>query len=132
MKFAGVDTINDAEKLARAELQVARSQRAELEPGAAYISDLTGCRVMAAINNEPATEIGIIQDVILGAGSAPLLVISQTIGERSRELMIPFAEEYIRSLDVHHKLLELAVPEGMLELDAPLSREEKEDQHRGG
>lgn len=132
MKFAGVDSIDDAQALVNCELQIARAERTELEPGAAYIAELVGCQVVAAEGDRTAVEIGVINDVIFGAGSAPLLLILRKSGKRQRELMIPFAAEYIRRLDVRDKVLEMALPEGMLELDAPLSREEKEDQHRGG
>ena len=40
LKFAGVDSISDAEQLAGMELQVPREERAELEAGAAYVSEI--------------------------------------------------------------------------------------------
>src|SRR5947207_2885976 len=40
LKFAGVDSMSDAEALVGSELQVPLSERAELEPGVAYVSDL--------------------------------------------------------------------------------------------
>lgn len=130
MKFAGVDSIDGAQALVNCELQIPSTERTELEPGAAYIADLIGCRIIATQGNRPAADIGAIEDVIFGAGSAPLLVIIQKNENSTRELMIPFAEQYVLRLDVHKKVMEMALPEGMLELDAPLSREEKEDQHR--
>ena len=45
LKFVGVDSISDAEVLVGAELQIPRSQRAELEAGWTYVSDLVGCVV---------------------------------------------------------------------------------------
>ena len=39
LKFAGVDHISDAKRLAGMELQIPQEQRAELEAGAAYISE---------------------------------------------------------------------------------------------
>ena len=45
LKFAGVDSISDAEQLAGWEVQIPREQRAELEEGAAYVSELVGCEV---------------------------------------------------------------------------------------
>ena len=58
-----------------------------------------------------------------GSGDAPLLVVK---GEK--EFLVPFAEEFVRSLDVERKRLDMALPEGLLELDAPLSEEEKRSQ----
>src|SRR3954469_12087752 len=40
LKFAGVDSISDAEALVGSEIQVPREQRAEVEACAAYVSDL--------------------------------------------------------------------------------------------
>jgi 16S rRNA processing protein RimM len=45
LKFAGVDSISEAETLVGCELQVPRSQRLELQAGWNYVSDLVGCRV---------------------------------------------------------------------------------------
>src|ERR1700757_205937 len=45
LKLEGFDSISEAESLLRCELQVPRSERAELEPGWNYVSDLEGCTV---------------------------------------------------------------------------------------
>ena len=49
LKFAGVESISDAELLAGMELQIPQEQRAELEAGAAYVSDLVGCEVLVQL-----------------------------------------------------------------------------------
>jgi hypothetical protein len=46
LKFAGVDSISDAEALVGSELQVPRTQRAALEEGWKFVSDLVGCAVL--------------------------------------------------------------------------------------
>ncbi len=46
LKFRGVDSISDAEVLVGAELQVPGAERAELEQGWTYVSDLIGCVVV--------------------------------------------------------------------------------------
>src|SRR3954470_11276334 len=80
-KFQGVESINDAESLIGSEIQVPREQRAEIESGAAYVSDLVGCAVF-----DHGRAIGSVKDVQFGAGEAPLLVVS----EGTKELLIPF------------------------------------------
>ena len=70
LKFQGIETISDAEPLVGAELQLPRSERAQLEPGWTYLSDLIGCTVF-----DGQREIGEIEDVQFGAGEAPLLVV---------------------------------------------------------
>ena len=80
LKFAGVETITEAGALKGAELQVPRSERAELESGWTYLSDLIGCTVF-----DSGREIGPIVDVVFGAGEAPLLVVgSKGQGRRCR------------------------------------------------
>jgi len=115
LKFEGVESINDAEALIGCELQIPKAERAELEPGAAYISDLVGVRVF-----DRGREVGEIRDVQFGSGEAPTLVVQ---GEK--EVLVPYAEAFIRGLDLSGKRLEMELPEGLLELDAPLSAEEK-------
>jgi 16S rRNA processing protein RimM len=45
LRFAGVDSIEQAERLAGRDVLVPLSERLPLDPGAAYISDLIGCTV---------------------------------------------------------------------------------------
>jgi 16S rRNA processing protein RimM len=46
----------------------------------------------------------------------------------SKEYEIPFAEAYLKNADLARKQIHMALPEGMLELNAPLTAEEKEQQ----
>jgi 16S rRNA processing protein RimM len=50
------------------------------------------------------------------------------VGDGAKEYLIPFAAAYLQRLDTAAKIIEMALPEGMLDLDAPLSREEKDRQ----
>lgn len=119
LKFAGVDSISDAEPLVGCELQVPFAERTKLEPGAAFVSDLVGCTLV-----DHDREIGVISDVRFGAGEAPLLVV----GEGKSELEIPFAQEFLKQIDLEHKRIEMNLPEGLLEVNAPLTDEEKNQQ----
>lgn len=119
LKFASVDSMTDAETLIGSEIQIPRSERAELGSDEFYISDLIGCTV-----TDSGREIGRIKDVQFGSGEAPLLVI-----QGQKEYLVPFAGAYIEKISLEQKLLEMKLPEGMLELDAPLSHEEKQRQH---
>jgi 16S rRNA processing protein RimM len=123
LKFAGTDSISQAEELIGCEIQVPLEQRTELEDGSIYLSDLTGCTVFDADR-----EVGKIQDVQFGSGEAPLLIVKAGAAKEDKEYMIPFAAEFLKSLDVQHKRVEMVLPAGMLELDAPLNKDEKERQ----
>jgi 16S rRNA processing protein RimM len=124
LKFAGVESISDAETLAGAEIQIAASERAELEAGAnemaVYLSELEGCAVF-----DGGREIGKVLRVE-PTGEVANLVVEAHGG---RELLIPFAAAYIVKLDTAAKRLEMQLPEGLLEIDAPLSAEEKREMH---
>ncbi len=111
LKFEGVDTITDAEALKGAELQVPRAERAALEQGWIYLSDLVGCTVF-----DGDREIGPIEDVQFGAGEAPLLVVK---GAGKLPYEIPFAEAYLLKVDVERKQVLMQLPEGLLDVNGP-------------
>jgi 16S rRNA processing protein RimM len=120
LKFAGVDSISEAEALVGCELQVPQSQRSELQAGWNYVSDLVGCALL-----DGGREVGRIEDVQFGAGEAPLLIVRAAA---SKLLEVPFAEAYLEGVDVERKQVRMKLPEGLLEVNAPLSAEEKREQ----
>jgi len=123
LKFATVDSISEAEALVGCELQVLRSERARLESGWTYVSDLVGCIVF-----DREREIGRIADVQFGAGEAPLLLVRGS----EAEYEIPFAESYLRNLDLAGNRVFMELPAGLLEVNAPLTAEEKARQAGSG
>jgi 16S rRNA processing protein RimM len=122
LKFEEIDSISGAEALVGCEVQIPASDRAKVEPGCAYVSDLVGCSVF---NGEQ--EIGLVKDVQFGAGEAPLLQVKGV-----REYDIPFAEAFLKNVDVRGKRIEMVLPEGMLDVNAPMTAEEKEQQKKSG
>ena len=121
LKFAAVDSISDAEAFVGCELQVPLGERAELEAGWTYVSDLVGCTVF-----DGPREVGQVADVQSGAGEAPLLIVRTG----RNEYEIPYAEEYLKSVDLARKQIHMLLPEGMLEVNAPLTAVEKEQQKK--
>ena len=120
LKFRGVDSMTDAEALIGWELQVPSAERAQLDRGWNYVSDLVGCNVF-----DCAREIGRIADVQFGAGEAPLLVVVAGSGEK---FDVPFAEAYLESVDVAQRQVRMNLPEGMLQINARMTPEEKREQ----
>jgi len=123
LKFAGVDSISEAETLIGSELQLPRSQRSELQAGWNYVSDLVGCAVL-----DHGREIGRLEDVQFGAGEAPLLIVREVA---NRLLEVPFAEAYLERVDLEQKQVRMKLPEGLLEVNEPLTAEEKREQAQG-
>jgi 16S rRNA processing protein RimM len=110
LKFAGVDDISAAERLAGWEVQVPREGRRKLQGSAVYQSDLAGCRVL-----QRGRELGRIEAVDDRTGT-PLLVVATAQGE----LLIPFAQEICRRVDVEAGVVEVELPEGLEDLNRDL------------
>jgi len=123
LKFAGIGSISDAEALKGSELQIPRAERARLEPGWTYLSDLAGCTVF-----DGGREIGKIAGVSFGAGEAPLLVVGNDKQKAGAKLPyeIPFAEAYLEEIDVERKQVRMRLPEGLLDVNAPVKKGKKE------
>ncbi len=112
LKFAGIDSISEAEGLVGCEVQIPESERAPLEPGAYYISDLAGCTLL---NGNVA--VGTITTLRTVSGGVPLLVV-QSPSQPPGELEIPFAEAYLECVDLDAKLVRMNLPEGLLDINS--------------
>ena len=114
--------MSDAELLIGSELQVPLADRAKLEQGWTYVSDLIGSVVL-----DHGREIGRIEDVQFGAGEAPLLIVADSAGKK---FDVPFAEAYLEGVDIAQRQVRMNLPEGMLEINAPVTQEEKQEQQQ--
>src|SRR5208337_4561835 len=117
LKFSGIDSINDAELLRGLLVAIPASERAHLTDGAVYSSDLIGGEVVN-VSSSPAS-VGTITDVDREAG---LLVVQPAGGG---EILIPFAKAYLADIDVKGKRIEMRLPDGLLDINAPVSEEER-------
>jgi 16S rRNA processing protein RimM len=121
LHFAGVDSISAAEELAGQIVAIPQEERAKLDEDEVFIGDLIGCALVDVAGSEPAT-VGEIEDVDRSAGPAAILVVR---GKSSTdEILIPFAKEYLRRVDVGAKRVEMALPEGLVELNEPKRSEQ--------
>jgi 16S rRNA processing protein RimM len=107
LKFKGVDTISDAEKLAGAEVAIPFEQRANLAEQEFYQSDLIGCEVVDAAGRS----LGVVTDFQETGGAALLQV-----GEN---LLIPFAKSICTKIDLDRKQITVNLPDGLLDLNQP-------------
>jgi 16S rRNA processing protein RimM len=120
LHFVGVDSISDAEKLAGLIVAIPLEERARLDEDEVFIGDLIGCSLVDVAGTEPVT-VGEIEDVDRSAGPVAILVVrgksaSQHSGD---EILIPFAKDYLRRVDVDAKRVEMALPEGLVDLNRP-------------
>lgn len=115
LKFAGVDSISDAEALRDFEVVIPREERMALEEDAQYIGDLVGCSLIDVANDAERT-VGVVESVERAQGIAAMLVVRRHDGD---ELLVPFARAYLRRIDITAKLIEMALPAGLTSLNLP-------------
>ena len=113
LHFAGVDSISAAEELKGMIVAVPHADRASLADGEAYIGELIGCVLVNVAGGAPVS-VGAIEDVDRSAGPVPLLVVRGNAGE----VLIPFAKSYMRKIDLEAKRVEMALPEGLVDLNS--------------
>ena len=126
--FADCTTIDTAEKLRGYEVFIPFAERIELSVGSYFVSDLIGCAVFDCPTAEPKLAspvchmaeaprvLGTVRDVFFPGESirgTPLLEIETLQGE----LLIPFAEDICRSIDVAARRIDVTLPEGLADLN---------------
>jgi 16S rRNA processing protein RimM len=113
LHFAGIDSISAAETLTGLVVAIPRAERAALGEDEAYIGDLIGCALFDVAGTE-VVPVGEIEDVDLTAGPVALLMVRSAAGQ----LLIPFAKSYLRRIDLDARRVEMALPEGLADLNA--------------
>ena len=114
LHFSGVDSISDAATLAGLIVAIPRVERAALGEDETYIGDLIGCALVDVAGAEPVL-VGEVEDVDRTAGPVALLVVHGAGGE----ILVPFAKSYLRKIDLNAKRVEMALPEGLIDLNSP-------------
>ena len=104
VKFKGIDSIEQAEKLKNKILYVSRDEF-DLPEGVYFIADLIGLSVY-----EGDTLYGKIDDVF-PAGGCDVYSIK---GEK--EILFPALKENILLVDLENKIMKVKIPEGLLDL----------------
>ena len=104
----GVETIDDAETLAGAELRVPVDRLAALPSQTFYRHDLVGCVVETA----DGQRVGMVREVDGTLGGSRLVVD----GPRG-EVLIPLAAEICTTVDVGAKRIVIRPPDGLLDLN---------------
>jgi 16S rRNA processing protein RimM len=114
LHFSGTNSISEAETLAALIVAIPITERASLAEDEAYIGDLIGCMLVDVAGSEPVS-VGEIEAVDRTAGPVALLVVRGA----HDEILVPFAKAYVRKIDLEAKRVEMALPEGLTNLNAP-------------
>ncbi len=129
--FAGVASINEAEKFRGLDVLLPFEQRVTLPAGQYFVADLIGCAVFEAASGGSAVAsspcsmdvvpelLGTVRDVQFpGEGESvygtPLLEVETEQGE----LLIPLAEDICRRIDVAARRIEVMLPAGLRDLNS--------------
>ena len=108
VKLRGIDSISQAEELIGAELAISEKDLPKNAAGTFYTFHLKGCEVVA----KDGETLGTVTDV-LDSGGTPILKVTGKGGE----ILIPFAEDYLRRMDVEQKRIEVDLPDGLRDLN---------------
>jgi 16S rRNA processing protein RimM len=108
ISLEGVETMNEAEALAGAELKVTADAAMALPDGTYYHHDLIGCEVQD-------TEGRLIGQVTAVEG--PLETSRLVVAAPHGEVLIPLAADICVEIDPPAKRIRVAAPEGLIELN---------------
>ncbi|WIF94618.1 ribosome maturation factor RimM [Caminicella sporogenes] len=113
IKFKGLNNINDVEKYKNKYIYIDESQLRKLPEDTYYIFDLVGCNVYDEDNNL----IGKLIDVIQNTAQDIYVVerLDEEDREKTKKVMIPAVEEFIKKIDIKNKSIIVHLIEGMLE-----------------
>lgn len=98
VSFSGIDTREDAERLAGLEVSVDRADAVPLPPDAWYAADVLGCEVFLE-----DTRLGTLTDIMQNTGADVYTVRTPEGGE----IMFPALRDLIRSVDTENKRMVL-------------------------
>jgi len=117
LHFEGIDSISAAETLAGLTVAIPRADRAPLAEDEIYIADLVGCTLYDLAKSDTPVFVGQIEGVDRSAGPVSILEVSSP--GSTEEILIPFAKSYLRTIDLAAKRVEMALPEGLTNLNVP-------------
>lgn len=104
VKFAGVDSIEDAERLRDQELRIPEEDLEALPQGSYYHHQLKGLEVV----DEAGRSLGHAAEILETGGEAPVLIVR---GGTGMETMIPLADAFVRRVDLAGGRIVVAPPE---------------------
>jgi 16S rRNA processing protein RimM len=105
-KFRGIDNISDAEMWQGAEMRVPAADRAPLEEGEFYYSDLIGCEVW---DRKLGDRVGVVTAMQEFGGAGTL--------ELDNGLLIPYAKAICVNIDPAARRIDVELPVGLRELN---------------
>ncbi len=113
VKFKGVDTPEQAKKLAGLEILVPRDKACPLEAGEYYVNDLCQCVLVhkgtpvGTITNVLEGGAGDLLEVTLTEGSVPEETDAKAKASGNKTCLVPFRKEFVGKVDLKARTVEL-------------------------
>lgn len=113
VKFRGVDTPEQAKKIAGFEILVPRDKACPLSSGEFYVSDLCQCVLMykgtplGTITDVMEGGAGDLLEVTLSDGSVPESDTAKAATSGNKTRLVPFRKEFVGKVDIKAKTVEL-------------------------
>ncbi len=104
IKIEGYESIEESSKLINKNIYVSRDNAIPLFDNEYYIVDLIGLKVYAG-----NIEIGIVKEILRNKSHDILSVL-----HNDKEILIPFVDEYIESIDINLKVVRVKNIEGLI------------------
>ncbi|MCF2875475.1 MULTISPECIES: ribosome maturation factor RimM [unclassified Tenacibaculum] len=108
VKFEDVDSEQDADAIMRSDIYLPLDLLPKLSGNKFYYHEVIGFKVIDASHGEVG-DIVSIND----SSAQPLFEIEGTNGD---EIFIPMIDEFIKKVDKENKIVEVATPEGLIDL----------------
>ena len=106
VKFKGIETVEAAEKLRNAFVEIDRKDAIPLEEGEYFIADLLGLDVFV----DTGEKLGILDD-IFNTGSNDIYVVKNELG---KSILLPRIKEVFKEIDVKNKKIIVHLIEGLI------------------
>ncbi len=108
VKFKGIDDRDEVSKLTGYYIGVSREDAVKLPEGRYFISDLIGLVVV----DESRGDLGTIKDII-NSGASDIIIVKR---KGKNELLIPYLNAIVKSVDLSSGKMDVVLPEGLYEI----------------
>ena len=106
LKFKGVETVEQAEMLRNAILEIDRKDAIPLEEGEYFIADL----LESEVYTDEGKKLGILED-IFNTGSNDIYVVKNELG---KSILLPRIKDVFKEIDVENKKIIVHLIEGLI------------------
>ena len=106
LKFKGVETVEQAEMLRNAILEIDRKDAIPLEEGEYFIADL----LESEVYTDEGEKLGILED-IFNTGSNDIYVVKNELG---KSILLPRIKDVFKEIDVENKKIIVHLIDGLI------------------